>query len=48
VQQLPDAQLLTDFHGNVPQSVKDAAAKAEEGLKDGSIKPPATLEEVQK
>jgi basic membrane protein A len=48
VQQLPDAQLLTDFHGNVPQSVKDAAAKAEDGLKDGSIKPPATLEEVQK
>ena len=48
VQQLPDAQLLTDFHGNVPQSVKDAAAKAEEGLKDGSIKPPATLEEVKK
>jgi basic membrane protein A and related proteins len=47
VQQLPDAQLLTDFHGNVPQSVKDAAAKAVEGLKDGSIKPPATLAEVK-
>jgi basic membrane protein A and related proteins len=48
VQQLPDAELLTDFHGNVPQSVKDAAKKAEEGLKDGSIKPPATLAEVKK
>jgi basic membrane protein A and related proteins len=48
VQQLPEAQLLTDFHGNVPQAVKDAATKAEEGLKDGSIKPPATLEEVKK
>ena len=47
VEQLPDAQLLTDFHGNVPQSVKDAVAKAEKGLKDGSIKPPATLEEVK-
>ncbi|TMK78793.1 MAG: BMP family ABC transporter substrate-binding protein [Actinobacteria bacterium] len=43
VQQLPDAKLLTDFHGNVPQSVKDAVAKADKGLKDGSIKPPATL-----
>src|SRR6266511_4458692 len=27
VEQLPDAKLLTDFHGNVPQSVKDAVAK---------------------
>jgi basic membrane protein A len=43
VAQLPDAQLLTDFHGDVPQSVKDAVAKADKGLKDGSIKPPATL-----
>jgi basic membrane protein A and related proteins len=43
VQQLPDAMLLTDFHGDVPQSVKDAVAKADKGLKDGSIKPPATL-----
>jgi basic membrane protein A len=46
VQQLPDAQLLTDFHGDVPQSVKDAADKAVQGLKDGSIKPPATLDKV--
>jgi basic membrane protein A len=43
VAQLPDAQLLTDFHGDVPQSVKDAVDKALKGLKDGSIKPPATL-----
>ncbi|MEP6910333.1 MAG: BMP family ABC transporter substrate-binding protein [Actinomycetota bacterium] len=43
VAQLPDANLLTDFHGNVPQSVKDAVDKALAGLKDGSIKPPATL-----
>jgi basic membrane protein A len=43
VAQLPDAKLLTDYHGNVPQSVKDAVAKADKGLKDGSIKPPATL-----
>ena len=43
VADLPDAQLLTDFHGDVPQSVKDAVDKAEKGLKDGSIKPPATL-----
>jgi len=46
VQQLPDAQLLTPFQGSVPQSVKDAVAKAEQGLKDGSIKPPATLDKV--
>jgi basic membrane protein A and related proteins len=48
VAQLPDAKLLTDFHGNVPQSVKDAVAKADKGLKDGSIDPPATLEKVTK
>ena len=41
VAQLPDAMLLTDFHGDVPQSVKDAVAAADKGLKDGSIKPPA-------
>jgi len=46
VQQLPDAQLLTDFHGDVPQSVKDAADEAVQGLKDGTIKPPATLDKV--
>ena len=43
VAQLPDAMLLTDFHGDVPQSVKDAVAAADKGLKDGSIKPPATV-----
>ncbi|HEU5066032.1 MAG TPA: BMP family ABC transporter substrate-binding protein [Gaiellaceae bacterium] len=43
VEQLPDAQLLTDFQSEVPQSVKDAVAKAEKGLKDGTIDPPATL-----
>jgi basic membrane protein A len=47
VQQLPDAKLLTDFHGNVPQKVKDAVAKADKGLKDGTIKPPATIAEVK-
>jgi basic membrane protein A and related proteins len=43
VEQLPDAELLTDYHGDVPQSVQDAVSKADAGLKDGSIKPPATL-----
>jgi basic membrane protein A len=43
VAQLPDAQLLTDFHGNVPQKVKDAVAKGLEDLKSGKAKPPATL-----
>jgi basic membrane protein A and related proteins len=43
VAQLPDAMLLTDYHGDVPQSVKDAVDTALAGLKDGSIKPPATL-----
>ena len=47
VQQLSDAKLLTDFHGNVPQSVKDAVAKADKGLKDGSIKPPSKPEDVK-
>ena len=47
VEQLPDAMLLTDFHGNVPQSVKDAVAKADKGLKDGSIKPPSKPEDVK-
>jgi basic membrane protein A and related proteins len=43
VEQLPDAKLLTDFQKEVPQSVKDAVAKAEKGLKDGTIDPPSTL-----
>ena len=48
VEQLPDAKLLTDFHGDVPQSVKDAVAKADKALKDGTIDPPATLDKVTK
>jgi basic membrane protein A len=43
VEQLPDAQLLTPLGADVPQNVKDAVAKAEKGLKDGTIDPPATL-----
>ena len=43
VEALPDAKLLAPFQGDVPQEVKDAVAKAEASLKDGSIDPPATL-----
>ena len=43
VEQLPDAKLLAPFQGEVSQEIKDAVAKAEAGLKDGSIDPPATL-----
>jgi basic membrane protein A len=43
VEQLPDAKLLAPFQGDVSQEIKDAVAKAEAGLKDGSIDPPATL-----
>jgi basic membrane protein A len=43
VEQLPDAKLLAPFQGEVSQEIKDAVAKAEKGLKDGSIDPPATL-----
>jgi basic membrane protein A and related proteins len=43
VQDLPDAKLLSPFQGDVSQEIKDAVAKAETGLKDGSIDPPATL-----
>jgi basic membrane protein A and related proteins len=43
VEQLPDAQLLTELGPDIPQNVKDAVAKAEKGLKDGTIDPPATL-----
>ena len=42
-QDLPDAKLLAPFQGDVSQEIKDAVAKAETGLKDGSIDPPATL-----
>jgi basic membrane protein A and related proteins len=47
VEQLPDATLLTAFHGNVPQKVKDAVAKADKDLKSGKIDPPATLDKVK-
>ena len=40
---LEDAQLLTDFQGDVPQNVQDAVEEAEQKLKDGTIDPPATL-----
>ena len=43
VEQLPNAKLLAPFQGDVSQEIKDAVAKAEKGLKDGSIDPPATL-----
>jgi basic membrane protein A len=44
VEQLPDAELLTDFTADVPQNVKDAVEEAEQGLKNGTIDPPATVE----
>ena len=43
VQDLPDAKLLTDFHGNVPQNVKDAVEQGLKDLKSGKAKPPATV-----
>jgi basic membrane protein A and related proteins len=48
VQQLPDAKLLTAYHGNVPQNVQDAVNKALADIKSGKIDPPATLDKVQK
>lgn len=47
VEQLPDAQLLTDFQGDVPQSVKDAVEAADKKLKDGTIDPPSKPEDVK-
>jgi basic membrane protein A and related proteins len=43
VADLPDAELLTDFQGEVPQNVQDAVEEAEKKLKDGTIDPPATV-----
>jgi basic membrane protein A and related proteins len=43
VRDLPDAKLLSPFQGDVSQEIKDAVANAEKGLKDGRIRPPATL-----
>jgi basic membrane protein A len=43
VEDLPDAELLAPFKGEVSQEIKDAVAEAEKGLKDGTIDPPSTL-----
>jgi basic membrane protein A and related proteins len=43
VEQLPDATLLTEFQGEVPENVKTAVEDAEEKLKAGTIDPPATV-----
>ena len=43
VEQLPDATLLTEFQGDVPENVKTAVDDAEEKLKAGTIDPPATV-----
>jgi basic membrane protein A and related proteins len=43
VEQLEDAELLTEFTADVPQNVKDAVAEAERKLKAGTIDPPATV-----
>jgi len=47
VEQLPDAMLLTDFQGDVPQSVKNAVGEADKKLKDGTIDPPSKPEDVK-
>jgi basic membrane protein A and related proteins len=47
VQELPDAVLLTDFQGDVPENVKTAVADAEKKLKDGTIDPPSKPEDVK-
>jgi basic membrane protein A len=43
VEDLPDAQLLTNFQGDVPENVPTAVDEAESKLKAGTIDPPATL-----
>ena len=43
IQDLPDAKLLAPFTPAASQEIQDAVAKAEAGLKDGTIDPPATL-----
>ena len=48
VQQLPDAPLLAPYKGNVPADVKKAVEAAQAKLVDGTIDPPATIEEVKK
>jgi basic membrane protein A and related proteins len=47
VQQLPDAQLLTDFTKPVPANVQQAVDKAEKDLKSGAIDPPSDPAKVQ-
>ena len=43
VEQLPDATLLTEFQGEVPENVTTAVDEAEKKLKAGTIDPPATV-----
>jgi basic membrane protein A and related proteins len=43
VEQLPDATLLTEFQGEVPENVQTAVDEAEKKLKAGTIDPPATV-----
>ena len=48
VEQLPDAPLLAPYQGNVPAAAKKAVEDAQAKLVDGTIDPPATIEEVKK
>jgi basic membrane protein A and related proteins len=43
VQDLPDAKLLAPFTPAASQEIQEAVSRAEVGLKDGTIDPPATL-----
>ena len=47
IEDLPDAQLLTEFTSVVPQNVKDAVDAAKAKLEDGTIDPPAKPEDVK-
>jgi basic membrane protein A and related proteins len=47
VEQLPDAELLAPYTGDVPQEVQDAVAEAKEKLASGEIDPPASIEDVK-
>jgi basic membrane protein A and related proteins len=48
VEQLPDAPLLAPYQGDVPAAAKKAVEDAQAKLVDGTIDPPATIEEVKK
>ena len=48
VEQLPDSPLLAPYQGSVPEAAKDAVEAAQSKLVDGTIDPPATIEEVKK